>query len=260
MLVTIKRILILLTLIHLFSCQASFNDKEQLSTNVPHIRGESINLNGFHETKAKIFGQHYILEAHTSQRLLSLTFDDGPSQYTLAIAEVLNQYEIPATFFMLGKEMVSSPEIVKAIHQQGHQIANHSWDHQDVSSYLDPRTFWQRQVATHSEILRQLVGYKSSIFRPPYGRITDEQVEYLKLNNMVTVMCSIDTRDWDSNDNAVETLVTRATKYAHPGAIILMHDGGGNRQNTVEALPLIIQFYLNHGYQFVRLDTLLAMD
>ncbi|GHF79273.1 polysaccharide deacetylase family protein [Thalassotalea marina] len=249
----------MLILSHLLGCQATQNSAKPQSK-IPHIRGENINLNGFHETRAKTFGQHYILEAQTSKKLLSLTFDDGPSQYTLAIAKVLAKYKIPATFFMLGNEMQQHPEIVKAIHHQGHQIANHSWDHPDVSTFNNAKTFWQQQVASQATTLKQIVGISSNIFRPPYGRITDTQVEHLIKNGMVTVMFSIDTKDWDENDNAVDTLVDRATKYAHPGAIILMHDGGGNRQNTVNALAPIIEFYLAQGYQFVRLDTLLAND
>lgn len=259
MLVFISRTIILLALVNLLGCQTT-NNVAKASGKIPHIRGESINLNGFHETKAKTFGSSYILEGNTSEKMLSLTFDDGPSEYTLAVAEVLAKYQIPATFFMLGNAMQRHPDIVKTIHKQGHQIANHSWDHLDVSTYKSPQDFWQKQVAPHSTTLNQIVGFSSNIFRPPYGSITDTQVQHLIANDMVTVMCSIDTKDWDDNNNAPATLIKRATEYAHPGAIILMHDGGGNRQNTVDALPGIIEFYLDKNYQFVRLDTLLDAD
>ena len=229
-------------------------------TTPAHIRGEQVNFSGIHETRAKTFAHHYILEADTKRKQLALTFDDGPSKYTLEILEILQSYNIPATFFMLGAAMKKHPNIVKHVHQQGHQIANHSWDHTNAQDYQSLEQFWQAQVQPQMVISQQLIGESSNYFRPPYGSISDQQVRFLAKHQITTVIWSIDTQDWDESNNTPELLATRANKYQHPGAIILMHDGGGQRENTVASLRAIIEHYLHQGYQFTRLDDLLTQS
>lgn len=254
-----KKLLLLMAICSFSACHSSSSVEPTMQT-VPHIRGPQVNFDGTHELRAAKFGQHYILEGLTSKKLVALTFDDGPSQHTLDVLKVAKNYQIPVTFFMLGAAMQKQPDIVQHAFRLGHQIANHSWDHTDAQTYATPEALWQSQIAPQMDISQQIIGESSSYFRPPFGSINNEQVHFLAEKNITTVIWSIDTIDWNELDNAPQTLVKRATLYSHPGAIILMHDGGGNRSNTIHSLSSIIRYYQQNGYTFVRLDTLLSSN
>jgi peptidoglycan/xylan/chitin deacetylase (PgdA/CDA1 family) len=97
-------------------------------------------------------------------------------------------------------------------------------------------------------------------YRPPYGEITDEQVAFLARKGMKVLLWSVDSRDWNPALNSVEQIETELISHQHEEAITLMHDAGGNRQNTVDALPAIIEHYKEQGYRFVNLETLLGIS
>lgn len=249
------RFTLLAILILLFGCQhtPAITEKSHPS----HIRRAEPASFGEHEHRAKMFPQHYMLEGKHTSKTVALTFDDGPSRHTIAIVKLLAKHNVNATFFMLGTQMQQHPNIVNQVISNGHEIANHSWDHSDMLHYTDLEIFWQQQVNKQRNISQSMIGKKSLLFRPPFGRISDQQVQYLAERNIKTIIWSIDTQDWNEQTNTVANLVTSATEFMHPEAIILMHDGGGNRQNTVDALDNIISQYLTNGYTFVTVSTLL---
>ena len=196
----------------------------------------------------------------TNRKLVALTFDDGPDTiYTRKIINVLGNYGIRATFFMVGQNVLKHPELVMMAHLQGHIIANHTFSHKKLS-ILDK---W----ATEQEILEgnyaifEALGKYPLLFRPPYGacsKLLHEVVEDLGLN---TIMWSSTTDDFNTQLTSPEKIADEVLNLVHPGTIILLHDGGGKtRQKTVDALALIIKELQKRDYKFVTVPELLQLE
>ena len=187
----------------------------------------------------------------SSEKTVALTFDDGPdSSSTLEVVKVLNEYGIPGTFFLIGQQMDSFTNTVKAIIAGGHTIANHSWSHMrptDISTdiLMNEADSTQEVIASHS--------VNTKLYRPPYGLVKRTQMPALKETGYQVVCWSIDSMDWYFKDP--ELIVRCVVENAHPGAIVLMHSAGGsdNRKATIEALPIIIETLQEDGYRFVSL-------
>ncbi|MGB3535646.1 MAG: polysaccharide deacetylase family protein [Microcoleaceae cyanobacterium] len=189
-----------------------------------------------------------------NERVIALTFDDGPwPETTEQILEILEEYNIKATFFWVGAALKQHPEIAGKVAQAGHEIANHTWTH----SYdkMTPEAAAE-EIDKTDELIEELTGIKTTLFRPPGGVQDNGLVDYIYDNNYVNVMWSSDSFDWyDSAQQIVDNVIDTAT----PGGIILMHDGGGQRYATVEALPEIIDQLTEDGYRFVTVNELLHL-
>ena len=201
----------------------------------------------------------YYLHGLHGKKEVALSFDDGPSGYTSQVLAILAEHQITATFFVLGQNIPNREADIRAIHQQGHLLGNHSYRHTDSSTIASHSVLWQSEIANTNDIIFDLVGYAPRLFRPPYGRIRGDQIDYLAARGMRTINWSIDTRDWHTQGVNQQDIEFAASHYSHPEAVILMHDGGGDRSNTVAALDNIIQHYQNAGYRFITLDTLLGI-
>ncbi|HLO48138.1 MAG TPA: polysaccharide deacetylase family protein [Kamptonema sp.] len=188
-------------------------------------------------------------------KAIALTFDDGPSPYTLKILEILQRQNIKATFFCLGANLQTYPEIAKRVVKEGHAIGNHTWHH--LYRNVDVATAAAEIDNTAVHIYRA-TGAKSFLFRPPGGRLNNGLAAYAKKKNYVVVMWSIDTKDFlmpPATSLAYDVLL-----QARSGAVVLMHDGGGNRAQTVQALPEIIKGLKQKGYRFVTIPELLIQQ
>ena len=201
----------------------------------------------------------YFLEGGNNEKLISLTFDDGPSAYTVQILDVLNRYDVPASFFWQGTNLKDYQELVKQAISAGHTVANHSWDHTNGMIY-SPAELWQQQVVNTNAEFQTLFGITPRFYRPPYGEITDDQVSFLLDKGMKLLLWSIDSKDWDPSINSVSYIESQLINHQHEEVISLMHDAGGDRQNTVDALSAIIEHYHGQGYRFVNVETLLGIS
>jgi len=235
--------------------------KTTVSVKTPDLTGNNYDQVPIAEItrQAILSPNNYFVEGYKFNKKIALTFDDGPSQYTQGILDVLAAYQIKATFFMMGQQVESMPEQAKAVQQAGHLIANHSWDHKDSSLYSDNNTFWQEQIEKTNTLFWNVFGLKSRLFRPPYGRINDNQIEFLADKGTKTILWSIDTRDWNPDINSEQFIINAVIQNEHTEAIVLMHDAGGNRENTTAALDDIIIHYQNLGYEFVTISELLGI-
>jgi len=209
--------------------------------------------------QANAFIGSYFLKGYNQQKLIALTFDDGPSEYTNKILDVLEQSKVPASFFWQGNNLAEYENVIKRSIAAGHTIANHSWDHAHGMDY-SPAELWQQQVMKTNEALQKTFDITPRFYRPPYGEITDEQVVFLAEKGMKIIAWSIDSIDWDPRFNSVQQIENKIINNQHHEMISLMHDAGGNRQNTVDALAEIINFYQEQDYQFVNLETLLGIS
>lgn len=208
--------------------------------------------------QADLFVGNYFIEGLNHEKLIALSFDDGPSQYTLQILDVLEQADVPASFFWQGQLLAQYPEVVQRSILAGHTVANHSWNHANGMAYT-PEDLWERQVKKTNNEFYQQFKLTPRFYRPPYGEITDAQTQFLASKGMKVLLWSIDSRDWNPDLNSVEQIERELISHQHEEAITLMHDAGGNRQNTVDSLPVIIKHYKVQGYRFVNLETLLGI-
>ncbi len=192
---------------------------------------------------------------HSSK--VALSFDDGPLPgNTPDILDILNEYDIPATFFMLGQEVEASPWLVEKVAEHGHEIGNHSFTHRDFTK-LDRETIWEEEIKPTGEMIEEITGEYPTLVRPPYGSITGEQMEKLGEKGYKVVNWSVDIGDYEL-ENQPEMLLARLQVQMHPGAIILLHDGGGDRTNTIKMLPEMIEMLMKEGYEFTTVGELIS--
>ena len=187
-------------------------------------------------------------------KVIALTFDDGPSQYSGAILDVLKSKGVKATFFNLGKSASQYSNETKRALSEGHQVASHSNAHQ----YL-PKLSGDEMLADLKAGFDNLkaAGADTKVLRAPYGAFGVEQWKTAAELVDMNVLWDIDTEDWKRpGANAIHDAVLN---NAHNGAIVLMHDGGGDRSQDIEALPRIIDDLKAQGYTFATIDQLKAM-
>lgn len=235
----------------------------QAGAATPVIRNElSSGLADFKDTverQAREFPEFFFISRpEIEEKRIALTFDDGPDgEFTPAILDILEEKNIKATFFLLGENVVQHQEVTLRIHQEGHLIGNHSWSHPDFRD-LEGEEIIDREIEPTAEAISRITGENPAFIRPPYGTIEDKVIKKLGKQGYKIVNWSVDTFDWDVNLNSPDDIVQRVLKYAHPGDIILLHSGGGDRENTVEALPYIINSLQGKGFRFVTVKELLS--
>lgn len=212
------------------------------------------------EGQAADFPGHYWIAGPGQRQQIALTFDDGPNEQTLELLKVLKKHQIHATFFWLGKQAEQFPAIVKEAAAAGHTIGNHSFNH-PYSSKLTPAAFSANQILPTQKIFQSLLGFAPTLFRPPYGDINAAEISALKKGGMHTVAWSLDTRDWlvAWNKGQPAEIEKTVLQYAHPEAIVLMHDGGGSRVRTFAAVDAFVPQLKAKGYEFVTVDQLLGV-
>ncbi len=208
-----------------------------------------------------------------SKNQLSITFDDGPDpEWTPKILDVLKREHVPGTFFLIGIQAEKFGGLTKRIYREGNEIGNHTFTHPDISSI--GTGYMKVELNLTERLFASRLGIRTMLFRPPYSvdaePDTEDQVRPLELTQSmgyITIGNKIDTKDW--NDQPALTpqeIAARVLDHLPPcqpndtqcGNIILMHDGGGNRERTVLALPLIIDGARARGFQFVPVYKLMG--
>ncbi len=197
-----------------------------------------------------------IKQANTSEKLVALTFDDGPEILnTPKILDILKEKGVPATFFVMGKQIKEFPDEMKRIVNEGHAIANHTYTH------YDSRRIWtdklRKEIQSTQEEMARVVGKKPDIFRPPYGSFSKADMRLLNELGMRNILWSVDTLDWSGT--TAEDILKIVHRDISPGGIVLQHNFQSDRlKGTVVALPKIIDELKAKGYRFVTIQTLLA--
>ena len=187
----------------------------------------------------------------TGNKVIALTFDDGPGPHTAHLLDILDQYGAKATFFLIGSKVSSQANVVRSIHARGHQLGNHSWSHPELPKL--PVDQIAGEIDRTNDAIKQATGVTPAILRPPYGAVNGVVLEQLRLRGMSSILWSVDTRDWaDRNSDIV---CSRAVAGARPGAIILMHD---IHQTSVNAVPCILSALKQQGYSFVTVQGLIG--
>ncbi len=200
-----------------------------------------------------------------SDKVVALTFDDGPDpKITPAILDILAEKKVHASFFVIGASATAEPDIVRRIYAEGHDIGNHTYTHPDLAEI--PTAEVDLELNATQRAIEAAVGVHTLLFRPPYvGDIAPETVDHMRplLNSTalgyVTISSGIDPLDWGavSSDAIIEGAVKQIEE--HQGNVVLLHDAGGDRRHTVEALPKLIDALRARGYAFVTIPELLKL-
>ena len=185
---------------------------------------------------------------------VALTFDDGPSGYTGQVLDILDRGGAKATFFIVGRNAEQNPALVRRAVESGHEIGNHTWSHAALTGLA--KAARHQEVQGASDAARSTVGHAPRLFRPPYGAMRPGTNREVRRAGLMPVVWSVDTRDYQPGVTA-KALVARIHASLRPGSIILLHDGGGNRQKTVAALPRILAEIERQGYRAVTVTQLL---
>ncbi|MBF6098805.1 polysaccharide deacetylase family protein [Nocardia cyriacigeorgica] len=189
----------------------------------------------------------------TDDKVVALTLDDGPTTKAPEVLRVLADAEVPATFYLNGRDLAAHPEFGAAIAAAGHEIGNHTYTHRRMV-FVTPGTVADEVGRTDAAI--RTTGYQGPItFRPPYGKKLWTLPKYLSDHDTTTVMWDVEP---DSDPSAsAEQIVAQTVREVRPGSIILLHVMFGNRANSLAAIPGIVAELKADGYRFVRVSELL---
>ncbi len=195
-----------------------------------------------------------IKKKETQERVVALTFDDGPSIYTKKFLEVLDKYQVKATFFVVGQEVINHPKIMEQIIGKGHQVASHTVHHVNLFTSSEQQI---RQELMENQKIIEKYSIPKKYFRPPYGSCSDVSYQVAQELGLRAILWSAMTNDFNTKQT-VQEIADKILKLVTPGGIIGMHDGGGNREKNAQALDIIIKKLLESGYRIITLDELLV--
>lgn len=195
-----------------------------------------------------------VWEITTDEKVLALTFDDGPhSDYTTQILDLLKKYDAKATFFVVGNKVKLNPDLLKREVAEGHEIANHTYSH----AYLSNKTNMKKEIRNAEDIIFATTGRRCLLFRPPGGIFNEGLVSIVKNEGYKMIMWSwqLDTKDW--NTPGVNKIVNRVLMHVANGNIVLFHDYVEGPTQTIDALKIILPELIKRGYHFVTVSELL---
>ena len=239
--------------------------KIQSNSSTPNLAsGKEKNVRSPHSLSLsdlqKKYRSTFLLNGPSTKREVALTFDDAPDDmFTPQILDVLKQEGVKATFFVVGNRVEAHPDIMKRMVQEGHAIGNHSYNHANLPKLADAR--FRNQIQKTDELIRQYTGYVPNIVRPPYGNISEEQIQWLASQGKKVINWNVDSLDWKGLSS--EEVQTNILAHMRPGSIILQHSGGGigeDLSGTVKCLPNIIKTLRNNGMKLVSVLELLDME
>jgi peptidoglycan/xylan/chitin deacetylase (PgdA/CDA1 family) len=198
----------------------------------------------------------YVVRGSAHKRLVALTFDDGPGPTTPRILAWLKAHHVPATFFLIGASARAQPKLVREEVAAGDAVGDHTETHADLGrlSVADQ----QNQISGGEQAITAITGRHVRLFRPPYGSFDPDTLGLLRNAGLLMVLWTVDTKDYSMP--GVDKIVFTALSGARAGTIILFHDGGGDRSQTLAALPRIVHRLRIKGYRLVTVPKLLVSD
>lgn len=182
------------------------------------------------------------------RKVVALTFDDGPSEYTPGFLSVLHEKNVHGTFFEIGQEMAGRESTMRRILGEGDEIGNHTMHHTEYPGYAN--------IAPTTALIEAATLFRPCLFRPPGGAVNSSVIAAAGADGLRTITWDVDPADWSNPGSAA--VYSRIVDAAQPGSIILMHDGGGDRSGTLAALPSIIDTLRARGYRFDTVTELLG--
>ncbi len=209
----------------------------------------SVRLRGFHVIGCEGGTTGEVRNGARDQKMVALTFDDGPGDYTRRFVSLLNRKHVHGTFFEVGTNLnPSEGDLVRNMLVEGHEVGNHTMFHTLYPVY--------DELQEASNRIESITGFKPCLFRPPQGLASTGTIADADRAGMKTVAWDVDTDDWEKP--GADEIRRRVIDAIQPGSIVLMHDGGGDRSQTLEALPQIIRSLRRQGFTMVTVSKLLG--
>ena len=209
-------------------------------------------------TRVLVPAENIVLQASmptSADKLVALTFDDGPwPVQTDRIVAILKEARVRGTFFERGEQVRRYPQISRNVVAAGDVVGNHSWNHPLLTRMRAPQV--RTQIADAASAIKAATGTSPTLFRPPYGAINHTVWAQAKVMRESIVLWDVDTLDWSKP--GVFKILSNMEDGMGRASIVLMHDGGGDRSQTIAALPLVIGWLKANGYTFVTVDQLEA--
>ncbi|NOT11840.1 MAG: polysaccharide deacetylase family protein [Methylococcaceae bacterium] len=207
---------------------------------------------GVFNIEANFFTESICAKA-TTDKVCALSFDDGPSDYTLEILQILKEQQIKAAFFCIGKNILAREGVFQQIHRQGHLIGNHSYCHHLLFDFFFSKPML-KDLKCMDAVVQNLIGLQPRLFRPPFGVTNPWLNKAIRLGNYISVGWS--ARSLDTMISDEEKLLKRAMNSLKPGAVYLFHD---TNKTTLAILPGFIKQVIANDYKIVRLDDMLNL-
>lgn len=195
-----------------------------------------------------------VCSADVTEKQIAISFDDGPTpHYTSDVLKILNDKNIEAAFFCIGKRIKEHPAILTQIHEGGHLIGNHSYSHHFWFDLYSTKKM-QADLAATDKMVKEVTGLTPKLFRPPYGVINPMVKKAIVKGAYIPIGWSVRSMDTVIKDE--KQLLQKVCNALRPGAIFLFHDTSAS---TISALPLFIDYAIQEGYEIIRLDKLLKL-
>lgn len=196
-----------------------------------------------------------IFSGSGGEKKIALTFDDGPHRTkTAQILALLEEYNVKATFFIVGSNARNYPDIIRAEIEGGHELGNHTFYHSCLSKCSGERI--RAEISQTEDSLMEIAGYQPKLFRPPEGAYSHKVVEIATSMDYSIILWTVDTRDWAKASTA--QIVANVSANVREGSIILFHDFTVSGTHTVDALKILIPKLLSEGYEFVTVSELIS--
>jgi len=196
-------------------------------------------------------GPAYVTNGARTKHVVALTFDDGPSIYTPQVLSILERERVHATFFEIGQQVAGFAAYSRRILADGDIVGDHTWNHADVSR---GGAFASGEITSAEGAIRKATGFRPCLFRAPYGAVSSSLTGLARGLGFTTIEWDVDPQDWARPGTGA--IYSRVVGNVRNGSIVLMHDGGGPRNETVAALPDIIHTLKARGYSFVTVTAL----
>ena len=194
-------------------------------------------------------------------RRIALTFDDGPTPWTADILDVLSKHRVPATFFVVGARAADQPDLMRRMYQEGHEVGVHTFSHVNLANVSS----WRRRLELDQTqlVIAAATGHTTNLLRAPYSsqvaNLTSSEWQAVQgAGNYRAVYTDLDTRDWARP--GIDAIVQGGTPAGDRGAVVMMHDGGGDRSQTVAALDALITQLQQRGYEFTTVSSAVGLN
>ncbi len=193
-------------------------------------------------------------EGITSDKQIALTFDDGPSENTKEVLDILKKHQIKATFFLIGSKVESQQELVKRLVEEGHEVGNHTYHHSKSTGFY-PVPKLNQEIESTRTVVKNYTGLNMKLYRPPFGVTTPNLAKVVSLLQLNVIGWSI--RSFDTTRESAENIIQRILKQVKPGAVVLLHD---DREKCTTVLETIIPQLLNQHYTFAKVSELFKIE
>ena len=204
--------------------------------------------------KFQLFGE-IIHRVDTQQKVVALTFDDGPTKMTQEVLELLKELDVKATFFITGRELEENKEEGEKIVLAGHELGNHSYTHKRM--VFKSLLFTKEEIEFTNNLIRE-VGYQGDIhFRPPYGKKLVLLPYYLMRSGKKTIMWDVEPESYPEISSSSEEIINHVVENVNPGSIILLHVMYESRRESLNSIEGIINTLKAEGYSFLTISELL---